>query len=175
VVIRGKVDPATLVPVARQAMHEIDPSVAVFDTRPMQAMLDRSLWMRRAESWLFGVFAGMALLMAVAGIYAVVSYTVAQRTREIGIRMALGARPGQVVSQVLREGMLLVAIGLTLGLGGAWYATKLLGSLLAGVDPHDPRVYAAVVLTLASAALAANLQPALRAAAVHPVKALRSA
>ena len=105
-------------------------------------------------SWLFGVFAGIALLMAVGGIYGVVSYAVARRTPAIGIRMALGAGPGKIVSQVLREGMLLAGIGLTLGLAGAWYTTRLVGNLLAGVNPHDPRVYAAVILGLASAGLA---------------------
>jgi predicted permease len=173
IVVRGRVDAAALVPVVRQAMRETDPSVAIFQTRTMQDMLDRSLWMRRAESWLFGVFAGMALLMAVAGIYGVVSYSVARRTQEIGIRMALGAGPGQVVTQVLREGMTLVAIGLTLGLAGAWYATRLMGSVLAGVNPHEPRVFLVVTLVLSCAALAATLLPARRAAALDPMKALR--
>lgn len=134
VVIRSKVDAAALVPLAHQAMHEIDPSAAIFDAHTMQDLLDRSRWMRRAEAWLFGVFAGMALLMAVAGIYGVVSYAVERRTREIGIRMAVGAAPGDIVREVLREGMLLVGIGLVLGLAAGWYATRLMGSLLAGVN-----------------------------------------
>lgn len=92
--------------------------------------------------------AAIALLMAVAGVYGVVSYAVAQRTREIGIRMSLGAEPRQVVGQVLREGMVLLGIGLALGLAGSWYATRLMGILLAGVSPHDPWAYAGVVLLL---------------------------
>jgi putative ABC transport system permease protein len=174
IVVRGKIDAEALAPLVRKAMRETDPSVAIFDAHTMRDTLDRSLWMRRAESWLFGAFAGIALLMAVAGIYGVVSYAVARRTREIGIRMALGAEPGQVVGQVLREGMLLVGIGLALGLAVAWYFTRLMGSLLAGLNPHEPRAYAAVILVLTSAALAANLLPARRAASVDPSKALRS-
>jgi putative ABC transport system permease protein len=174
IVVRGNIDAEALAPWARQAMHEVDSSIAIFDAHTMQERLVRSLWMRRAESWLFGAFAGIALLMAVAGIYGVVSYTVARRTREIGIRMAVGAKPGQVVRQVLREGMGLVAIGLALGFAGAWYSTRLMGSLLAGVDPHGPRAYGAVVLVLAFAALAANLIPARRAASVDPLKVLRT-
>ncbi len=159
---------------ARQAMHEIDPSIAIFEIHTMRDRLARSLWMRRAESWLFGAFAGMALLMALGGIYSVISYAVARRTREIGIRMALGAGPAQVMRQVLREGMVVVGVGLTLGLAGAWYATRLMGSILAGVNPHDLRVYASVMVVLATAALAANSLPARRAASVDPLEALRS-
>jgi predicted permease len=174
VVVRGRIEAGALTAIARQAMRETDPTIAIFDVRTMREALDRSLWMRRAYSWLFGVFAAVALAMAVAGIFGVVSYAVAQRTREIGIRMALGAEPRQVVGEVLREGMMLVGIGLALGLAGAWYATRLMGSLLAGVSPHEPRAYAAVILVLVAAALAANWLPASRAASVDPLKALRS-
>jgi predicted permease len=174
IVIRGKIDAEALLPLARRAMHETNPSVSIFDTHTMRDMLDRSLWMRRAESWLFGVFAGIALLMTIAGIYGVVSYAVARRTREIGIRMALGAEPSQVINQVLREGVLIVGIGLTLGLPVAYFATPLMGSLLAGVNPHEPYAYAAVILVLTSAALTGSCLPARRAASVDPLKALRS-
>jgi putative ABC transport system permease protein len=163
-----------LVPLVRREMSETDPSVAIYDAHTMREMVDRSLWVRRAQSWLFGVFAVMALLMSVAGVYGVVSYAAARRTREIGIRMALGAEPGRVVTQVLGEGMSLVAAGLVLGLAAAWYFTRLMGALLAGVDPHETRPYAAVVVLLTSAALAANLLPARRAASVDPSTALRS-
>jgi len=158
---------------AREALRQVDPAMAIYDVHTMQEMLDRSLWTRRTYSWLFGVFDAVALLMAVAGIYGVVSFAVAQRTREIGIRMALGAEPGQVVGQVLREGMVLVASGVALGLVGAWYATRLMGTLLAGVSPHDPWAYMAVVATLGAAALVANFVPARRAALADPMVALR--
>ena len=160
-------------PAAREIIRQIDPSVALFDVHTMQEIVDRSLWLRRAYSWLFAVFATFGLVLSLAGIYGVISYTVTQRTREIGIRMALGARPRQVLGQVLGEGMLLVAIGLTLGFGLAIYATRFLESMLAGVNSRDPWVLAIASVLLSAAALAANALPARRAASVNPVDALR--
>jgi ABC-type antimicrobial peptide transport system permease subunit len=113
------------------------------------------------------------LALAIAGIYGVVSYAVTQRTREIGIRMALGADPQQVLGQVLREGMLLAGIGVAIGLAGAMFATRLLQTLLAGVSPREPLAFVAVSVVLSLAALAANLIPARRAASVDPMQALR--
>ncbi len=172
VVIRGE-NSAALASLARQAMRETDAAVAVFGLDTMKELVDWSLWMRRAESWLFGVLAGVALLMAAAGIYGVVSYAVSRRMREMGVRMALGAKPGQLMRQVVWEGMPLVGVGLSIGLAAAWNTMRLMGSLLAGVDPHEPAVYAAVVLMLVCVALAANVLPARRAASVDPVRALR--
>ena len=151
----------------------MDPGLPMFEIRTMRERMERSLWARRTYSWLFGVFAGAALVLAVAGIYGVVSYAVTQRTHEIGIRMALGAEPGQVLGQVLMEGMALVGTGVAIGLAGAALATRLLQPLLAGVSPHDPWAFAAVGLALTLAALAASLVPARRAATVDPVRALR--
>jgi len=139
----------------------------------MRQLLDRSLGTLRAYSWLFGVFAAIALVMAAAGIYGVISYSVTQRTREIGIRMALGAQPRQVIRAVLRAGLTLVAAGGLVGLAGAWFATRLMGSLLAGVSPHDPQAYLAVITVLAVAALPATFFPARRATSVDPVQALK--
>jgi putative ABC transport system permease protein len=174
IVVRGKTNLQTMAATSREIVRQMDPTIALFDVRSMEERLDRSLWARRSYSWLFGVFAGIALLMAVAGIYGVVSYTISQRTREIGIRIALGARRGQVISQVLREGLVVLGIGIATGLTAAWFATRMMGSLLAGLNPHDPVVYISVVLVLIFAAMAANLFPARRAALVDPVKALRS-
>jgi putative ABC transport system permease protein len=174
IVVHGKTNLQTMAATSREIVRQMDPTIALFDVRSMEERLDRSLWARRSYSWLFGVFAGIALLMAVAGIYGVVSYTISQRTREIGIRIALGARRGQVISQVLREGLVVLGIGIATGLTAAWFATRMMGSLLAGLNPHDPVVYISVVLVLIFAAMAANLFPARRAALVDPVKALRS-
>ncbi|HUA86393.1 MAG TPA: ADOP family duplicated permease, partial [Bryobacteraceae bacterium] len=173
IVIRSTVDPNSLIASARAIIRQMDPDLTLFDVQTMQERLDRSLWIRRTYSWLLGVFAGIALVMATTGIYGVVAYAVTQRTREIGIRIALGAEPRQVLGEVLRRGMALAAVGVALGLAGAVAATRLIQSLLAGVSPHDPWIFVAVSILLALAALAANLVPARRAANVDPVDALR--
>jgi hypothetical protein len=125
-------------------------------------------------SWLFGAFAGVALLLAAAGIYGVISYAVSQRTREIGIRMALGAQPGTVLGQVLRSGMLLVGIGLAAGVAGALAASSLLETILFGVSPREWTIYAVVAIGVIGVGLLANILPARRAASVDPIRALRA-
>ena len=136
--------------------------------------LDGSLWTRQAYSWLFGVFAMVAISLGVAGIYGTGSHGVAQRTREIGLRMALGARRDQVLAQVLLGGARTSTLGVTAGLLGALGATNWLRSLLFGVNSRDPLIYASVVLGILSVALLASTVPARRAAKVDPVVALRS-
>ena len=173
IVMRSTVDPNALISSARSIIHQMDPDLTIFDVQTMQERLDRSLWTRRTYSWLFGVFAGLALIMAIAGIYGVISYAVTQRTREIGIRIALGAEPRQVLAEVLRQGMTLATVGVLIGLIGAFAATRLLQSLLAGISPHDPWAFAAVSILLVVAALVANLIPARRASKVDPMVALR--
>jgi predicted permease len=170
-VMRGSMDPQLLIPPAREILREMDSEIAMYEVRTMTERLDRSLWARRAYSWLFAAFAAIALLLA-AGIYGVVSYAVSQRTREIGIRMALGAQPGQVLRQVLGSGMVLVSIGLAISLAGAFWAVRLLQSLLFGVSPRDPMIYAAMALGIALVGLAANFVPARRAASIDPTRAL---
>lgn len=172
-VVRGKIDPQSLTTLARQVARRLDPGLAIYDVRTMQDWLDRSLGTRRAYTWLFGVFAGVALLLALAGIYGVVSYTVSGRTQEIGIRVALGANPQRVVQEVVRGTMTLAAIGMAIGLCGAWFATRTMTAVLAGVSAHDPWTYGGVVLALGMSVLAATLVPALRAASIDPVRALR--
>ena len=119
-VMHGAFDPGALIATAREIVRREDPGLAIYDVYTMQERLDRSLWARRIYSWLFGVFAAIALVMVVVGIYGMVSYTVAQRTRELGIRMALGAEPMDVTKQVLREGLLLLMVGMAIGMMGAW-------------------------------------------------------
>ena len=174
IVLRGSIEPQVLIPPAREILREMDADIPMYEVRTMTERLDRSLWARRAYSWLFAAFAGIALLLAAAGIYGVVSYAVSQRTQEIGIRMALGAQPGQVLRQVLGSGMVLVCIGLAAGLAGAFWAVRLLQSLLFGVSARDPVMYSAVVLGIALVGLAANVVPARRAALIDPTRALHS-
>jgi predicted permease len=173
IVVRGHTDPQSLMAAAREAARQTDPDVGIFDVQTLRQLLDRSLGTRRAYSWLFGGFAAIALVMVVAGIYGVISYSVTQRTREIGIRMALGAQPHQVLAGVLRAALALVAAGGVIGLSGAWFATRLMGSLLAGVSPHNPEAYVVIVALLTAAALLATFFPARRAASVDPVKSLK--
>jgi putative ABC transport system permease protein len=151
----------------------MDPDLPMYDIRTITARLDQSLWARRAYSWLFGAFAAVALVLAAAGIYGVLAYAVSQCTQEIGIRMALGARPDQVLRQVLASGMRLVSIGVLVGLAGAFFAARLLQTVLFGVSPRDPLTYVAVILGVTAVGLLANFVPARRAASVDPMRALR--
>ncbi len=174
IALRTATDPHYLTRAVREAQRQIDPELAMFNIRTMSERLDRSLWSRRAYSWLFSAFAVTAILLAAAGVYGVTSYAVSQRSREIGIRMALGARPGQVMRGVLASGMALVSAGVALGLAGAFLTTRLLESLLFGVSTHDPLTYAGAIAAVAAVGLMANLVPAQRASRVDPMKILRS-
>lgn len=172
IVVRGPADPASLVGAVREIVRELDADVPMYGVQTMSQRLDQSLWARRAYSWLFGVFALVAIFLAVAGVYGVVSYSVSRRGQEIGIRLALGARPGQVLGQMLLSGMKLVLIGVAAGLLGALWGAGLLHPLLFGVGSRDPFIYAAAAAGVAVAGLLANLLPARRAAAVDPMRAL---
>ena len=174
IAMRTAMDPHSLAAPAREAIRQMDPDLPMFDIRTMTERLDRSLWVRRAYSWLFVVFAGVAIVLAAAGIYGVVSFAVSQRTREIGIRIALGARPEQVRRGVLASGMVLVAIGVVLGLAVSLFTARFLQTLLFGVGTRDAVTYAAVVLGVVAVGVLANWIPARRAAAVDPMRALRS-
>ena len=173
-VMRSGLDPRGLLPPVREAIAQMDRDLPMFEVRTMSEKLDQSLWIRRAYSWLFGAFAAVAILLAAAGIYGVVSFAVSQRTREIGIRIALGARPGQVMAGVLGNGMVLVAAGAGLGLGGSLAVVGLLKSMLFGVSARDSATYAAVVALVALIGALANYVPARRASRVEPMQALRS-
>lgn len=173
ILLRSAIDPQMATGEAREIVHRMDADVPMYEVHTMTDELDRSLWARRAYSWLFGVFACVAILLAAAGVYGTLSYGVSQRTQEIGIRMALGARPEHVLRQVLGGGMLPVAAGGAAGLMGAFWMTNLLKALLFGVKTHDPLIFGAMVLGIAFVGALANLVPAWRAARVDPTRALR--
>ena len=174
IVLRTGVDAAALMGPIRNEIRRLDADVPMFDVRSMTSRLARSLWERRIYSWLFAAFAVVAILLAAAGIYGVTSFAVSQRFREIGIRMALGARPGQVTARVLRRGMLLVAAGVALGLAISALAARLLQTLLFHVSAGDLATYAAAIAGVVAVGVLANYIPARRAARVDPMRALRA-
>ncbi len=157
----------------RRTVQEFDKDLFVPKLEPMERLLAAHLSQPRFNMLLLAVFAGVALVLAAIGIYGVIAYSVAQRTREIGIRMALGAQKGQMLAMMLRQSLLLVVIGLALGLLAAIAATRLLGALLYGVGANDLTTYAGVVALLGGAALLASYIPARRAMRVDPMVALR--
>ena len=171
--VRTGGDPAGYAPAVRREVQALEPNLPVTNSRPMTELLAMSLYPARMGALLLGGFGLLALLLASVGLYGVMSYSVSRRTREIGIRMALGAERRDVLRLVLREGMTLVAAGLALGLVAAFSATRLLAGFLYGVSTTDPSAFVAVAALLALVALAASLVPALRAARVDPLEALR--
>lgn len=173
VVLRSSISPTTLVGPAREVLSQLDPEVPMFAIATLTEQLDRSLWARRSYSWLFGAFAVIAILLAAAGVYGTISYAVSQRTQEIGIRMALGARPVQVLLQVLLGGMKVVLVGVVAGMAGALSTATLLRSLLFGVNSRDPLMYIGIAAAFCFVVLAACCVPARRAMRVDPLTALR--
>jgi predicted permease len=157
----------------RQAVWSIDPSLPLADVRTVNEIYDQSLARTSFTLVMLAIAGAMALLLGIAGLYGVIAYAVSQRQREIGIRLAIGAHPREIRRLFLRRGLVLVAAGMTLGLAGAWAATRLMTSLLFGVSALDPLTFAAMPLVLATAALLASYLPARRAMAVDPVETLR--
>jgi len=172
-VIRTDADPSSLAIAATDVVHKFDPNLPVTQVLTMDELLSDSVAPRRFAAVLIGAFAGLALLLAAVGIYGVTSYTVNQRTQEIGIRIALGAQPADVRGLILGRTMRLAVCGVALGLAGALALTRYLGSLLYQVRPFDPATFVVVSLILAGAALAACYVPARRAMRVDPMVALR--
>ena len=171
-VVRAQSDPETLIPAMQQAVHSLNPELPT-TFRSLTEVYSSSLDARRFSLVIFGVFASVALVLAMLGLYGVISYTVAQRTQEIGIRLALGAKPRDVLRLILRQGMTLTFCGVAFGLVASLGLTRLMASLLFGVTAHDPLTFAGVTLLLAAVALVACLIPARRATKVDPMIALR--
>ena len=167
-------DPAAFAPQLRAAVQAVDPDLPVFGAQSMSARLRDLRWTYLLFSGLFGIFAAIALVLSAVGIYAVTAYSVTQRTKEIGIRTALGASPGQVIWVVVRRGLAQVGAGLIVGSAGAFAVGRLLESLLVQTSPRDPVTLAMVLAVLAAATVIACVGPARRAAGVDPVEALRS-
>jgi putative ABC transport system permease protein len=171
--IHARVAPGSLAGAVRRAVQSLDPDQAVYRVRTMQEVAAESVTRRRLSMSLLAIFAGVALLLAAIGIYGIMSYTVAQRVHEMGIRMALGARGAQVVRLVLRQSVWLTVTGIVLGLAASLLLTRFISSLLFAVKAYDPLTFSAVSALLMLAALAASFVPAYRVTAVDPVNALR--
>jgi predicted permease len=173
-VVRASGDPLALVRPIRAEVRRLDANLPVANVRPMTAVVDTSLATPRLTGGLLSIFAGVALLLAAVGVSGVLAYLVSRRRREIGIRMALGASSADVVRLVLRRGLLTAGGGIAAGLAAAFFLTRLMEGLLYGVAPRDPKTFAAATLILLGIALAASAVPALRAARIDPLVALRA-
>jgi putative ABC transport system permease protein len=172
-VLRTDGDPADVAPAVRRAVREIDPDQPVADVRTMHQVMAEFVGRERFSTLLLGIFAGLATLLAAVGIFGVMSYSVTLRTREIGLRMALGAQPGEVLRLILKQGLLLTLIGIGLGVAGALALTRLMSGLLFGVGSTDPATFTAIVLLFTFVSLIACYLPAQRATRVDPLIALR--
>jgi predicted permease len=173
-VMRTALAPEALASEVRRALAPLDPSVPTNEFRTLQDVVDRASSPRRFVVLLLASFAGFALLLASLGIYAVISYSVSQRQRELGIRMALGASGGELRRQILRETFRLAGLGLAVGLPIAWVLSRSMSSLLYGIDASDPLTFSAMIGTLAAVAALAGYLPALRASRTNPLVALRA-
>jgi predicted permease len=167
------IDPLNLTRAVRDAFTEVDPLIPVGSTRSMEQVLSRSLALRNFMRMLLSAFAILALLLAAIGIYGVISYAVSQRTREIGVRMALGATPSGMLSLILAESLRLILFGVVIGIAAAFGLTRMLASMLYGITSTDPVIFISVTLLLVVIALAACLIPARRAMRIDPMVALR--
>jgi len=173
-VVRTTLPPASLASMVRAALTPIDPNLPANEFRTLQQLVDKAVSPRRFVVMLLGGFAAFALILASLGIYAVVSYSVSQRTQEIGIRMALGASAGDLQRRIVSETVGLAAIGIALGAGASWALARLLGSFLFGVTSSDPVTFLTMVILLTIVAIAAGYLPARRASRIDPMSALRS-
>ncbi len=172
-VARGALPPAVLARRMTDAVRAVDPQQAVYNVRPLGDVVDAALAPRRTNTVLITAFGAIAVALAAVGVYGVIAYGVARRTREIGIRVALGARREDVLALVAREGLVLAVVGVTLGLAGAWALRQVLASLLYGVTPADPAAFAGAAAVLLVVAVAATLLPARRALHVDPARTMR--
>jgi putative ABC transport system permease protein len=171
--VRTKSDPLSIARVVRNEVLAIDKNQPVFDVKTLAQRVDDAVAVSRSLMLLFAVFALLALVLAAVGIYGIVSYSVTQRTHEIGIRMALGARAANVLSLILKNGLTLVLTGIAIGIGGAFMLTRFLTTLLFGVTPTDTLTFVVVAGIFFVIAMVASLIPAVKATRVDPLVALR--
>jgi putative ABC transport system permease protein len=162
------------VPAINAVRRDLEPRSAITSLAPLTRIVSNSIAAPRFYAALVGTFAGLALVLAAIGIYGLLAYSVAQRAREIGVRMALGAQRRGILALVLGQGAVLAGIGMVVGLAGAFAVTRYLSSLLFGITPLDPATFVAVALVFAGVALLASYMPARRATGVDPLVALRS-
>ncbi|MGA9771258.1 MAG: ABC transporter permease [Blastocatellia bacterium] len=172
-VVRAASDPANLTPIIRREVQAVDPAQPIYSIESMESVIATSVSDRRLNMMLLGIFAAVALVLAAVGIYGVLSYTVSQRTHEIGIRMAVGARPSDILKLVVRQAMSMALAGVAVGLVASFALTRLMSSLLFGVSATDPATFALISIILTGVALAACFVPARRATKVDPMIALR--
>ena len=175
IVLRTKLDdPRTLEPAVRAALRELNKDAPAYQVQTFEQVVSTSLWRQRMQGQVLGIFAVMAMLLAAIGIYGVISYAVAQRTREMGVRMALGAKRTQVAMLVLRQGTRLALVGVGIGITGALLLRGTVAQLLYGIASTDPLTFIGVPLALAAVAVLASLLPAQRATRVDPVVAMKA-
>jgi len=174
IAVRTAGDPAAMTPAVRDVLRQMDPEIPLFRVRTMEDLIRQSMAQRAALSWMLAVFASLAFVLAIGGAYGVAMYLVTQRTREIGIRVALGARTGDIFRSVVASGLGVVLIGVALGVAASVSLAGLLGDALFGVSTHDLSVLSFVTVVLLSTALLANGLPARRAARIDPMRSLRT-
>jgi ABC-type antimicrobial peptide transport system permease subunit len=172
IVVRGQTDPETLIPALRSTVQELRSDVPI-SFRTLEQVFSSAFDARRFTLMLFGVFGAVALLITLIGVYGMLSYSVAERRQEIGIRMALGAQPANVLLLVIGQGFRITIFGIVIGLAGAWALTRLMSNLLYGISPTDPITFAVIGFLLLLVALLACWIPARRATRVDPLEALR--
>ena len=173
VMLRIKGSSAIVPDIQRQAM-QVDPDQPIYNVRPMEQQLDTIMNTRRFQVSSIVVFAAIALILAVSGLYSVISYSVVQRKQEIGIRMALGAEPSKVVRMILSDGIKLGGIGIVLGVFGGLLLTRFIYTMLYAISPKDPSTFSIVTIVLSAVIVVASYLPAQRAAKVEPSRVLRS-
>ncbi len=166
-------DPLSLVDAIKNEVHAVNANVPIYEVASLESQLARHIAPRRFNTWLLGLFAAVALLLAVIGLYGVLAYSVSQRSHEIGIRMALGAQAADVLKLVVKQGMKLALIGIAIGLVASFALTRLMASLLYGVSSTDPLTFILILLLITTAALVACWIPARRAVKTDPMVALR--
>jgi ABC-type antimicrobial peptide transport system permease subunit len=172
--IRATGDPAALIASVRRMIREADPTQAVSNVQSLQEIVEEDTASRRAQLAVLGAFGGVALLLAAVGIHGLLAFTVSSRTREIGVRIALGARRADILSLTAGDALRLAAIGITIGVLLSYGVGRLLQSLLAGVSPWDPETLTAAAAVALMMALAGSLLPAIRAIRVDPTTAMRA-